>query len=131
MKNNILGIAGVLLVSGISVSAQEFSPPLTSDYVLDQTSVYVDDQLNSLTRLPSDLNCVLTNIGLGNVNLVNRIWNASYPEAKCHNADWEGMVNVVVSSSRASNSTPQELIAWMSFERQPVAGVVALGHRSL
>ena len=119
MKNNILGIAGVLLVSGISVSAQEFNPPLNSDYVLDQTSVYVDDQLNSLTRLPSDLNCVLTNIGLGNVNLVNRIWNASYPEAKCHNADWEGMVNVVVSSSRASNSTPQELIAWMSFESAP------------
>ena len=126
MKNNILGIAGVLLVSGISVSAQEFNPPLNSDYVLDQTSVYVDDQLNSLTRLPSDLNCVLTNIGLGNVNLVNRIWNASYPEAKCHNADWEGMVNVVVSSSRASNSTPQELIAWMSFESAPIKYIMTL-----
>ena len=55
MKNKILGIAGVLLASGMSVSAQEFNPPLNSDYVLDKTSVYVDDQLNSLTRLPSDL----------------------------------------------------------------------------
>ena len=126
MKNKILGIAGVLLASGMSVSAQEFNPPLNSDYVLDQTRVYVDDQLNSLTRLPSDLNCVLKNIGLGNVNLVNRIWNASYPEASCHNPDWEGTVKVVVSSSRASNSTPQELIAWMSFESAPIKYIMTL-----
>lgn len=126
MKKVAYLLSALFVANSMPAAAQEFDPPLNSDYVLDETSVYVDDQLNSLTDLPSDLNCVLKNIGIGNVNLVNRVWNASYPEAACHNPDWEGLVNVVVSSSRASNSTPQEVVAWMSFESAPIKYIMTL-----
>ena len=64
MKNKYLVSLAFCYKRDVSIT-QGVNPPLNSDYVLDQTRLYVDDQLNS-SRLPSDLNCVLKNIGLGN-----------------------------------------------------------------
>ena len=126
MKKATSIFTALLVANSFHVAAQDFNPPSNSDYVNDLTRIYVDDPMNDLTDLPASLNCVLNNIGLGNPVLVNRIWNASYPLTECHGGDDEGTVRVVVSSSRASNSTPQEVIGWMDFEPLGIKYIMAL-----
>lgn len=100
----------------IPLAALFSSPSLASDFDDAYPSVYVDDLANEALMLPKILSCILSQAGVGSDNrLTNASWAALVNEQTCDlgESDLASFAKTVLTSSRASDSTPQEVTGWM------------------
>ena len=107
----------ISLLSLVAASAMaQDAPPLGSPFYDQQTFVYVDSPINDVTELAGKLTCMLDKAGFNMPELVNSTWRSVQPESECFDGDWTGNVTAIFDSQRLSNSTPRELIGWVTLE---------------
>jgi len=103
-----------LLFSGVSVLALS-GEVAAQNFEETTSSIYVQDLANDAVILPKILSCILNQAGVGASNdLTNATWAALVNEKTCDLADNDGSyAKAVLKSSRASETTSQEVQGWM------------------
>jgi len=124
MKFKIIA-ALAFLNAPLSLQAQTFGDE-NSAYNQLKTSTYVDDRANNLTSLASILSCVVQKSGVGMADTLNKTWKALVKESDCISASWPGLIEVVATTQRVSNETPQETLLWIDIETSQKRFVLAL-----
>lgn len=124
IKNTILPVIA-LFGFPFAIDAQTIGDA-NSDYSQLKTSTYVDDRVNNLTSLASILSCVVQKSGVGMAETLNKTWRATVPEADCISSSWPGMIDVVASTQRVSNDTPQDTLMWIDIETSQKRFVLAM-----
>ena len=124
MKFKIIA-ALAFLNAPLSLQAQTFGDE-NSAYNQLKTSTYVDDRANNLTSLASILSCVVQKSGVGMADTLNKTWKALVKESDCISASWPGIIEVVATTQRVSNETPQETLLWIDIETSQKRFVLAL-----
>ena len=107
MKNLLWCVPMAVLLAG---------PSMATDYDDAKPSIYVDDLANEALFLPKILGCIFQQAGVGADNrLTNAVWTALVNETTCNLEDSNPptFAKTVLSSSRASATTPQEVTGWM------------------
>lgn len=91
-------------------------PAFATDYDDAKPSIYVEDAANEALMLPKILSCILDQAGVGaSDSLTNADWAALVNEKTCDlgDSDTTTYAKAVLSSSRASGDTDQEVTGWM------------------
>ena len=112
-KSKVLCIP--LIISAAYASAQNYDVSGT-DYNRDKlsTQTWVEDASNIYIEMAKSFACVIAD-SRPEVN-PNTTWIANIDESKCGLSDIQGksVASAILTSSRASNSTPQEVSAWFT-----------------
>ena len=118
MKKNLLLTLSVSLLSVGSLASADFKAAGT-DYskALASQEKWSEDLANEFISMPNSFACIIANSG-GEVN-ANASWTALIDEPACGlgEADPKGATvyaSSAMKSSRASNSSPQEVTAWFN-----------------
>jgi len=123
---NLKLISALLVLNApLSLHAQ-FIGDANSEYNQLNTSTYVDDRANNLTSLASILSCVVQKSGVGMAGTLNKTWKALVKEADCISGSWPGIIEVVATTERVSNETPQDTLMWIDIETPQKRFVLAL-----
>lgn len=77
--------------------------------------IWVADTANQAVMLPRILSCILDQASVGKDDrLTNNAWLGMVNEQTCDLTDSDRYANVTIESQRASASSPQDVVGWMS-----------------
>ena len=114
----LISTASAAALFSTSVVAQ-YVAPAGSDYAKATTEVYTEDAMNEFLSMANSFACIIKNSRSDLTGLSNATWEASIDEVECGlaSAPANGQnpkARAVMTSSRASATSPQESTAWFA-----------------